>query len=586
MLLGISFFARAVANYRVAAGLGLAALAAWVIPAQAQYQETVVHYFEAPPKGDGVLSAVMRDSSGNLYGTAPAGGIWNAGVVYKIDPSGHQTVLHQFTGGADGGVPSAGVVADSTGNLYGTTYSGGAYGYGTVYKLSSGGQETVLYSFTGGPDGSNPQAGLVLGSAGDLYGTAPLGGLNGNGVVYSVDTTGHETVLYSFTGGADGSGPQAALIFDGAGNLYGTTELGGAYRHGVVYKLDTSGHETILHAFTGGADGGEPLSSLCPGPGGALYGTAPSSGPNGMGVVYRLDPTGETVLYTFQGNADGSEPSSGLVRDSAGNLYGTTAFGGIAGGGGPQNGVVYKVDPSGGETVIYSFTGGSDGRSPFSGVILDSLGNLYGTALAGGQNGPGGVVYTLNPAGQQTVIYSFPGSIAGTYPQAGLTRDPAGNFYGAARNGGASGNGGLVYKLDTSGRETVLHNFACGADGCAPTSAVTLDSSGNLYGTTASGGPADGGVVYKFSAAGEETVLHGFTGGSDGFEPTASVILDAAGNIYGTTSSGGTYNKGTIFELSPAGQETILYHPPYAPDLIRRLWRERPDRLGTLRILR
>ena len=244
--------------------------------------------------------------------------------------------MHSFTGGADGSDPYAGLIRDSAGNLYGTTLLGGASGAGVVFKVDTTGTETVLHSFSGGTDGGAPQAGLIRGSAGDLYGTTVQDGASGAGVVFKLDAIG-ETVLYSFTGGADGSNPFGSLVRDSAGNLYGTTESGGASGAGVVFKLDTTGTETVLYSFTGDADGGYPYAGLIRDSAGNLYGTTSSGGASGQGVVFELDTTGtETVLYSFTTGADGAFPYAGLIRNSAGNLYGTATYG---------YGVVFRIQP-------------------------------------------------------------------------------------------------------------------------------------------------------------------------------------------------------------------------------------------------
>jgi uncharacterized repeat protein (TIGR03803 family) len=322
-------------------------------------------------------------------------------------------VLYSFTGGADGGQPFAGVIRDSAGNLSGTT-SGGGTGYGVVYKLDvASGQETVLYSFTGGADGASPETGVIRDSAGNLYGTTNGGGTD-YGVVYKLDVaSGQETVLYSFTGGTDGSNPYAGVIRDSDGNLYGTTSGGGSGEgsagYGVVFKVNSAGQETVLYSFTGGADGGDPIAGLILDSAGNLYGTTSEGGnivtcpvsifsPGGCGVVYKVDTAGqETVLYSFTGGTDGGFPDAGVIRDSAGNLYGTTYGGGdLSGCFGGGCGVVFEVDPAGQETVLYTFTGGTDGGHPYAGVILDLAGNLYGTASSGGADS-GGVVFKLAP---------------------------------------------------------------------------------------------------------------------------------------------------------------------------------------------
>jgi len=518
--------------------------------------ETVLHNFAAPPKGMDPWPGVIRDSAGNFYGTAD-GGRYGFGVVYKLDTAGNQTVLHNFTGGTDGGTPFAGVVRDPAGNLFGTTNVGGSSGAGVVYKVDPAGHETVLYSFTGGNDGGYPEAGVILDTAGNLYGTTQRGGAAGSGVVFMLDTAGLETVLYTFAGMPDGSYPEAGVIRDSAGTLYGTTYYGGAWGDGTVYKLDAAGHETVLYSFTGQADGSYPQTALIRDSAGVLYGTC-------EGVVYRVDEPGhETVLYTFTGGLDGGNANSGLIRDSEGNLYGTATNGGAA-----NAGVVYKVDTSHHETVLHNFTGAPDGSYPWAGVARDSAGNLYG-ATQGGGTANLGVVYELDTSGHETVLYSFPGPADGSVPYAGVTADSAGNLYGTTYNGGPA-NAGVVYELDATGHETLLHTFTGESDGGNPSAGVTRCPNGNFYGTTSLGGAANMGVVYEVDAAGQYTLLHSFTGGADGGHPYAGVTCGSAGNIYGTTVYGGNTvacpaqsylpgGCGVVFTLDASGNETVLY---------------------------
>ena len=512
--------------------------------------ETVLYTFTGGADGGNPQAGVIRDSAGNLYGTAELGGTAASGVVYKLDHAGHYTVLHNFAGGSDGALPYAGVIIDAAGNLYGTTIYGGTGNAGVVYKVTKTGQETVLYAFTGGADGGVPYAGLIRDSAGNLYGTTYQGGSGNVGVVYKVDAAGHQRVLYSLPGAPSGSSPGAGVIRGPEGNTYGTTISGGAGNAGVVYKLDATRHETVLYSFSGGADGGNPSSGVIRDPSGNLYGTTDSSrviysDNPACGVVYRLDPTGhETVLHTFTCGADGAFPEGGLTRDSAGNLYGTTYSGGAAG-----QGVVYKLDTAGNLTVLYSFTGKADGGRSTAGVIRDSAGNLYGTTTYGGVTSSisagWGVVYKLDTTGHETVLYAFTGGADGGGPyHAGLVRDPAGNLYGTTFHGGTTG-AGVVFKVDPAGNETVLYSFTGGADGGAPTGGLLRDSAGNLYGT------ANTGVVYKVDPAGNETVLYTFTGGTDGNQPVAGVIQDSAGNLFGTTYQGGRNGTGVVFKLTP-----------------------------------
>jgi uncharacterized repeat protein (TIGR03803 family) len=255
--------------------------------------------------------------------------------------------------------------------------------------------------------------------------------------------------LYTFTGGADGGGPNG-VVLDRKGNLYGTTQNGGngsltGVQEGVVFKLDPSGTETVLHSFTGFADGGGPTSGVILDSAGNVYGTTFSGG-NGLGVVYELSPNGvETVLHTLTYPGDGGGPYAGVIRDSLGNLYGTAANFGPNGGG-----VVFRVDPAGNYTVLYGFSSsGIGGSAPVAGVIQDSDGNLYGTATASQNTGcflGCGVIYMLSPTGQETVLYNFTSGSDGSYPNAGLTMDSSGNIYGTATFGGRAGSG-VIYEL-------------------------------------------------------------------------------------------------------------------------------------------
>jgi uncharacterized repeat protein (TIGR03803 family) len=328
------------------------------------------------------------DSAGNLYGTTEGGGANAEGTVFKIDATGAESVLYSFGGSTtDGAGPQAGLIMDGAGNLYGTTFSGGANSYyGTVFKLSASGTESILHSFgvvTSG-DAENPHAGVIMDGAGNLYGTTYGGGANGDGAVYEISATGKESVLYSFPFGTNDNGsPDASLIMDGAGNLYGTTAFGGANNGGTVFKIGTAGSESTLYSFGSSAsDGWYPDAPLIMDDNGNLYGTTAEGGTNNDGTVFEINVSGiESVLYSFGSSAaDGVKPLAGLIMDTDGNLYGTTYSGGAN-----DDGTVFKISVGGNESVLYSFGSGStDGAKPASGLIIDSSGNLYGTTQAGG----------------------------------------------------------------------------------------------------------------------------------------------------------------------------------------------------------
>ena len=360
------------------------------------------------------------------------------------------------------------------------------------------------------------------------------------------------TVIYRFSQPSlHGNHPNAGLIQDAAGNLYGTTNTGGPAKLGTVFKLDTSGNETVLHSFLGGSDGAHPIARLAMDGAGNLYGTTRYGGVANVGIVFKIDPSGtETILHSFEGGADGAQPFAGVFRDAAGNLYGTTCFGGVSG-----KGTTFKLDANGNQIFVHSFSGGvngSSGASPIADLNQDASGILYSTTRLGGFRE--GTIYSTSLDGMSgSILFSFPfGSVAdGQQPWAGVIPDNAGNLYGTTRKGGSSMMG-TIFKFNLhGGGYSVLHSFG-GADGAFPRGSLVRDASGNVYGTTAKGGggTCNCGVVFKLDPSGVETVLHAFTGGSDGDQPLAGLVMDAMGNLFGTTSGGGISANGTIFKIT------------------------------------
>jgi uncharacterized repeat protein (TIGR03803 family) len=381
----------------------------------------------------------------------------------------------------------------------------------------------VLYSFNGPPDAQAPHSNLLLDGSGNIYGITFGGGSSYEGTAFKLNSSGKETVLYSFLSGY-GNRPDL-VIQDAEGTLYGTTTYGGSYGQGAVFKLDQKENETVLYSFRGAAksDGFDPIGVVRDEQGN-LYGTTGLGGEAGgcygygCGIVFKLDPAGkETVLYTFKGGADGGYPSGPIVRDAAGNLYGETAYGGDLSCYPPYGcGTVFKLDPAGKETVFHRFTGtGGDGEHPWAGLVADNKGNLYGATVEGG-TGPNctsaengcGTVFKVDRTGKETVLHSFTGSGADFPPNASLALDEKGNIYGTTPNGGSQNCGsgcGAVYMLNPAGKETILHEFVGGTEGATPLGGVTLDSAGNIYGTTALGGDlacnngAGCGTVFKLT---------------------------------------------------------------------------------------
>lgn len=326
---------------------------------------TLLHNFGADgSSGSLPETPLLRDSAGNLFATTSTHGGDNFGTVYTITKNKQFTVRYNFAAAWNAGdtEPLGALTLDADGNLYGAGGGGGICAHGTrcgvVFKLDPSGNQTVINSFVDGTKGCFPNGGLLRDAAGNLYGTAMGCGKGGNGVVFKLDSAGNETVLYTFKGikAGDGSKPEAGLVQDAAGNFYGATPMGGnrvgcsnfpPKDCGVIFKLDPNGIESVLYRFTGGADGGRPSGPLVIDAAGNLYGTARMSNP-GQGVIFKLDPSGhETVLYTFGGGTDGAGPLGGVAIDPAGNLYGTTFGGGdpnaCTTGGGSGCGVVFQI---------------------------------------------------------------------------------------------------------------------------------------------------------------------------------------------------------------------------------------------------
>jgi uncharacterized repeat protein (TIGR03803 family) len=371
-------------------------------------------------------SGMIQGRDGSFYGTTSSGGQFNQGTVFRITPDGAETVLYSFAGGnTDGANPTGDLVQASDGNFYGATGGGGPgecpgvepVGYtgppatcGTLFKLTPDGAETVLHFFSGGADGGQPTGSLVQGDDGNFYGTTSYG----SGTVFAITPQGEEAVLYSFPNYTDDGSKPSSLILGSDGNFYGTTFIGGNSNYGTVFRITPAGAETVLYSFLGGSDGELPSASLAEGNDGNFYGTTPFGGGSGDGTIFRITPTGEeTVLYSFRGGtANGANPYTALVQGDDGSFYGTTQAGGNensnpCGGG---CGSLFKITPSGNETVLYLFAGSTtDGALPAGSLVQGSDGNFYGTTSAGGQF-DGGTVFQITPAGVLTVLHSFAGA--------------------------------------------------------------------------------------------------------------------------------------------------------------------------------
>jgi uncharacterized repeat protein (TIGR03803 family) len=541
-------------------GYAFAAIASALLSAGPAEAHTFTTIYSVTGSSDGAASrAGLVDVNGTIYGTTYDGGASGHGTVFAIDPvTRAETVLYSFSGGKDGSGPAASLIAVA-GTLYGTTSGGGRSGNGTVFSIDPDtGAQTVLYSFKGGTDASAPTSALTA-VRGTLYGTTLHGGEFAAGTVFAINpATGVETVLYSFSGSNDGGDPAAALINVG-GTLYGTTKSGGSYGNGTVFSIDPeTGAEKALYSFAGGNDGAAPVAALIA-VNGTLTGTTQSGGASNAGTVFAIDQTtgAEKLLYSFTGGNDGAAPDVALIY-FGGTLYGTTQYGGTS-----SSGTVFSIDPaSGAENVLYSF---SPGLQPFSigsdngfspSTLIKAGSKLYGTTASGGTSG-GGTVFSIDPAtSKESVIHDFSGA-AGASVNNLLNLD--GTLFLTASSGGASSVGDVVAINPVADTAAEIHAFAGGRDGSNPY-APLISVGSLLYGTTYAGGKAGFGTVFTIDpATGAETVVHSFAGGGDGASPVAA-LLDAGNKLYGTTAFGGAAGEGTAFAIKPAtGAEKVLY---------------------------
>jgi uncharacterized repeat protein (TIGR03803 family) len=371
--------------------------------------------------------------------------------------------------------------------------------------------------------------------------------------------------LHQFDSDRDGAFSEGAVLRDAAGNLYGTTTSGAlGFDNGIVFKIDSTGRETVLFAFDDFVSGTFPTGNLIQDAAGNLYGIA-EGGPGGAGVAYKLSPQGEqTLLFSFQGglhNHTAKGPAGGLFMDKAGNILGTAQFGSDLS---CQLGCgsVFRLDTTGKLHLLHKFTSGAQGSSPIGPLVQDAAGNLYGVAQSGGDLScpefflfPGtgcGVVFKLGKNLELTVLHAFKGGKDGAVPQAGLLLDASGNLFGTALKGGNSENG-TVFKISANGIYRVLHRFS-GKDGTNPNGSLVSDPDGNLYGTAQLGGTQNLGTAFQLSPIGELKVLHNFKGLKDGASPFAGLTRDQAGHLYGTTVKNFLIQQiqgGSVFEITP-----------------------------------
>lgn len=491
-------------------------------------------------------SPLILDASENLHGTTNLGGANNLGTVFEIANGANTIQTIASFNGTNGREPIGPLAFDAQSNLVGATFEGGANNLGTVFKVDhvTGAISTVA-SFSG-TNSSNPVSGVFMTSNGDIFGSTT--GVN-DGTVFKIpNNTANVQTIATFTG-ANGSGPSAVTV-NAAGDVFGTGFSGGAFGAGNVFKVvSNSGNVTDLFSFDGNKNLSSPSGSVIFDNAGTLYATSQTGGERGFGAVFQVSKgaTTPTVRATFDFSNNGSSPSAGLTFDKNGNLYGTTATGGNA----HDDGTVFRLDNGATSITQVAVFNNNNGNHSLSKVVFDKDGNLFGTTLFGGANGIGSVFEIASGSTAITTVFSFSGA-DGQNPRAGLAINSDGNLFGTTSSGGANGKG-TVFEITGSGHS--FQNIASfnGTNGNNPISSIAFDSHGNLIGTTQAGGANGLGTVFRILKNTTTIQTLGSFNGTNGATPVANVTIDDNDNIFGTTAAGGTGGFGTVFEIPSTG---------------------------------
>lgn len=584
------------------------------------------------------VAGMIQGADGNFYGTTLEGGAYGEGTVFRETTGGALTTLVAFKG-LDGADPSPVLVQGADGNFYGTTEEGGTYGLGTVFKMTPSGALTTLYTFTGGTDGAIPVAGLIQGVDGNFYGVAYEGGANGAGSVFKITSAGAFTTLYSFAGTNDGAYPWGGLVQARDGNLYGTTQSGGIYGFGTVFQIAPTGDLNTIAQFDG-YQGAEPSSAMIQATDGNLYGTTEEGGIVGDGAVYKIS-IGGPLQITGQpadqeayigGNAvftvatSGGSPvfyqwqQDGVNLTNGGTISGATNATLVISNVTPADAALYTVVVSNAFNtvtsdyaileIIYSppditaqpasvtcvagttatFSVSATGDQPLSyqwqenGTNLTDGGNISGSAtstltILGATLGNSGnysvivsnalyfvpssqatltVVPPTTPYTALTELHLFTGASDGAFAYGGLIQGKDGNLYGTTEGGG-NGEYGTIFRLTLAGGFATLYDFTDGTLGANPYARLVQGTNGNFYGTTSEGGTNGYGTLFKMTTAAAVSFLYSFTGGSDGEYPLTGLTQGPDGNFYGVCYEGGANSLGSIYKMSPAGAVTPIY---------------------------
>ncbi|QMU26933.1 choice-of-anchor tandem repeat GloVer-containing protein [Adhaeribacter radiodurans] len=501
------------------------------------------------PYGD-----LIKASDGNFYGMNSAGGTYGYGNIFKMTSAGKITNLYSFNYTTNGGNPQGSLKQGADGKFYGMTYSGGTNGYGTIFSFTPSGTYTVLHHFSLNADGGYPYDNLIQGTDGNFYGLTSQGGTYNNGTIFKISPSGTFNVLRHLNQASDGAYPYGSLVQGADGNFYGLTSQGGTYNNGTIFRVSPGGTFTVRRHLKYSSDGGYATgNSLIKAPDGNFYGMLYQGGLLGYGTIFKLTPGGSfTVLKSLDYTTQGGYPKGSLTQNTDGNLYGIMQSGGTYG-----YGTIFKITTSGTYTVLKHLNAAPNGGNAQGSLLRNSSdGNFYGMTSYGG-SGNGGTIFKMTPVGAYTVLAHLPES-SGANPSAGLIQARDGNFYGMTNNGGTNDNGS-IFKFCSSTFSTVK-SFNSSVNGQNPRGSLVQGSDGNLYGLASKGGSYGYGTIFKMTPGGTLSVLWNLNRTNDGGLPYGSLVQGADGNFYGMTSEGGIYDYGTVFRITPGGTFTVLWN--------------------------
>ena len=514
---------------------------------------TTLKSFNSTTDGNRSYNSLTLATDGNLYGITYYGGTYGYGTIFKITTAGAYTVIKSLNGPVDGGYAQSDLIQGKDGLLYGTCSSYGTYGNGTIFKVSTTGVYTVLRHLSSGKDGGYPYGGLYQNTDGTFYGLTRTGGTGTAGTAYKITSAGVYTVLHSFVAETEGSTPNGAFVKGNDNNLYATTSSDGTYTFGTAFKMTTAGVVTTLIKFNESGKGNVPMESLVKGTDSAYYGTTSAGGTYNYGTIFKRCGNTFTILKSLNKNIDGGTPQGSLVQATDGSFYGTCSEGGSAG-----YGTIFKITAGGVYKVLKHFTG-TDGGNPSGSLIQATDGFLYGMTRNGGSGG-GGVAFKISTAGVYTLLHTFVYATEGLNPEGDFVQATDGNFYGMTTSNGK------ILKMTAAGTVTVLKNFTSGADGYIPFGSLIQAKDGKLYGMTSSGGTYGYGTIFNITTTGTYKVMKHFNPTPDGKIPKGKLLQANDGNFYGLTSLGGTNNAGTLFKITAAGAYSVLRHFTMATD--------------------